>query len=83
LSPSTGDFDPGGKSDIYRAIPSLKECIMIAQDHARVQRYFRGAEGRWNWDETTDLNATIHFDSVGLNIALTEIYDRIEFDPID
>ena len=32
LSPSTEDYDRGKKAKLYRAIPSLQELLIIAQE---------------------------------------------------
>jgi Uma2 family endonuclease len=82
LSPSTGDFDRGGEADMCRAIPSLRDYLIIAQDHPRVQ-HFALRNGKWIWEELTEMDAVVHFESIGVRIRLAEIYDRIRFDPAE
>ena len=47
LSPSTGDFDRGGKADLYRAMPTVRDYVIIAQDEVLVQRYARQDGDKW------------------------------------
>src|ERR1035437_7016085 len=48
LSPSTEDYDRGKKAKLYRAIPSLQELLIIAQDSYEVELYRRQADGSWS-----------------------------------
>jgi Uma2 family endonuclease len=83
LSPSTADFDRGGKAEMYRAIPSLKEYVIIAQDRARVEWYSREREHRWILEELTGLAAILRRETVGVEVPLGKIYERVEFDPAE
>ena len=47
LSPSTEAFDRGEKFADYRALDSLQEYVLIAQDRISVECYRRNAQGRW------------------------------------
>jgi Uma2 family endonuclease len=77
LSPSTEAFDRGKKLDSYRTIPSLQECLLIAQDERRVYLYTRQPDNRWLLSEASDLDATLSLDSIGCQIALVEIYRKV------
>lgn len=81
LSPSTGDFDRGGKAELYRALPSLKDYVIVAQDRPRVEWYARQGERRWILEELTGTDAVLRLDSIGVEIPLTEIYEGVNFDP--
>lgn len=49
LSPSTEDYDRGGKfDDDYRFIPSLREYVLVAQDEAMIEIRSRDAAGDWS-----------------------------------
>ena len=39
LSPSTADYDRGGKFTHYRRLPSLQEYVLISQDRPLVEHY--------------------------------------------
>lgn len=48
LSPSTEDYDRGGKFDEdYRFIPSLREYVLVAQDEAVIEVRSRDDGGDW------------------------------------
>lgn len=81
LSPSTEDFDRGGKADLYRGIPSLKEYVILAQDRILVQRYTKRGERHWNLQEFTEADEVLRLESVNVDIPLHQIYERVEFDP--
>ena len=76
LSPSTELYDRTTKLDHYKAIESLVEIALVAQDHARVD-LLRRVEGRWEWTTSLDLKDLLRLESVGCEIPLARIYDRI------
>ena len=79
LSPSTGDFDRGGKADLYRAIPTVRDYVIIAQDEVLVQRYARQEAGKWLLETFDSIADILHLDSIGLKIPLSEIYLGVDF----
>jgi len=79
LSPSTEAYDRGGKFSHYRKLESLQEYILISQSEPRIERFRRLPDNRWILSESTGLEATIELESVPCRLALTEIYDKVEF----
>ena len=45
LSKSTENYDRGKKFEHYRKIPTLKECLLIAQDEMHVEHFVRQDDG--------------------------------------
>jgi len=79
-SPSTEARNIGEKFDDYRRIPSLQEYFLVSQDRARVQAFYRQSDGVWAFGPSyTELNQTVKFRSLGIEIPLTEIYAGMEF----
>jgi Uma2 family endonuclease len=78
LSPSTHAYDRGEKFAHYRTIESLREYILIAQDHTRIERYVRRGE-QWVLHEVTDPAGVLPIETLGCEIPVGEIYDRVEF----
>lgn len=79
LSPSTERHDRTRKFALYRALPSLREYPLIAQDEYRVDYYRRTAEGHWFIGEATGRDAVL--DLViggGGTLALADIYARVK-----
>jgi Uma2 family endonuclease len=81
LSPSTEAHDRGLKFRRYRQIESLQEYGLVSQTEPRVEIFRRQLSGDWLLSETVGLDATCHFDSVACQIALSEIYYQVTFDP--
>ena len=79
LSPSTKDCDRGSKFELYRSIPSLRDYILIAQDHIHVEHFARQPNSDWLLHESNHLEDTLVIPSLELAIPLTEIYRRVDF----
>ena len=80
LSPSTQAYDRGEKFAHYRTIESLREYILIAQDHARIEQYVRHGE-QWVLNEIKDPAGMLQIEALGCEVHVSEIYDRVEFAP--
>ncbi|MFN7919879.1 MAG: Uma2 family endonuclease [Bryobacteraceae bacterium] len=73
LSPSTSDYDSGGKFRLYRQLDSLKEYVLVEQDRPRME-VFRKTPAGWMLTTYEGLDAVLQLDSVGVSIALSEVY---------
>jgi Uma2 family endonuclease len=82
LSPSTASFDRGFKFDAYTAVPSLREYVLIASDCPSVEVFSRQADGRWLLAKTVRREEDITLESVGCRLALADIYENVEFPPL-
>jgi Uma2 family endonuclease len=78
LSPSTEAYDRGDKFANYRLLESLAEYVMIAQDRRRVERFVRQPDGQWLFSEARQLGQAISLASIGCQLALDEVYDRVK-----
>lgn len=74
LSESTAAFDRGEKFTHYRQIPSLREYILISQNVAVVDTYYRTDNGTWEIQTITGLSEIVHLKSVDSKIAMEDIY---------
>ncbi len=83
LSPSTEAYDRGDKFAHYRRLESLTDYVLVAQDKLRVEHFVRvGDEGeQWMFTEISGLDGTLHLASIGCNVSLRDIYDKVEFPP--
>ena len=79
LSDSTERYDRGKKSEHYRKLESLAEYLLISQDRVHVEHYVRQPDNQWLLSETTDLEATIPLPSIGCQLAIAEVYRKINF----
>jgi len=80
LSPSTEDYDRGRKFAHYRQIDSLVEYVLVAQEKHHVERFRRQETGEWLLWETDRPDDTVALASIGCEVALVEVYDKVEFD---
>ena len=81
LSPSTERYDRIAKSSYYRTMESLAEHLLVAQDEIRVEQYVKQPSGEWLLFEFLALDSTVQLPSIGCSLQLSEVYDRISFDP--
>ncbi|MBM3736815.1 MAG: Uma2 family endonuclease [Acidobacteria bacterium] len=77
LSPSTEDYDRGGKFVLYRGLPSFEEYVLVAQDAPRIEVFHRTPEGNWLLRIFDGLDAEVRLESLGISIPLSEIYSGI------
>ncbi|HMA36331.1 MAG TPA: Uma2 family endonuclease [Chloroflexia bacterium] len=76
LSPSTEAYDRGAKFGYYRALPSLQEYLLVAQDKVLVEHFVRAGDG-WLLTATTDLGAVVSLPAIGCAVPLAEIYHQV------
>jgi Uma2 family endonuclease len=79
LSPSTADYNYGGKFALYRRLPSLEEYVLIAQDRPNVDVFLKTPDGRWLLTPYEGWQAVVKLDSLGLALPLAELYAGVEF----
>jgi Uma2 family endonuclease len=90
LSESTERYDRGAKFGHYRQLASVQEYLLIAQDRPCVERYVREpvagdfppAADRWVLTAVTDAAGSLLLESVGVEVTLADIYDRVVFPPV-
>jgi Uma2 family endonuclease len=80
LSKSTASYDRGEKFEQYRKLDSLTDYLVVAQNKYHVEHYTRQPDSRWLLSETEDLQQTIHLSSIECDLALADIYDKVEVD---
>lgn len=79
LSDSTKDYDRGEKFEHYRSLETFKEYVLVAQDKYHVEHFTKQADNRWLLVETNQVGDTILLTLVDCELALAEIYDKVEF----
>ncbi len=80
LSPSTEGYDRGAKFTQYRSIPSFKEYVLIAQDKAWVESFYKVEEDVWRISNAEGLDSKIQLFSLGIEITLADIYHLVDFE---
>jgi Uma2 family endonuclease len=79
LSGSTEAYDRGKKSGHYRQIPTLREYLLVSQEEPKIERYLRNDNGTWTLSEASGLDATLPLPSLGIEISIGEVYDKVDF----
>lgn len=80
LSPSTESFDRNEKFAAYKLVPSLKDCVLMAQDRPTVELFSR-AGGDWIPSLVRGLENALHVPSLGVTLPLAEVFEGVEFGP--
>ena len=78
LSKSTKTYDRTDKFRFYRAIPSLKEYLIISSDMPLIETFFKQEEGLWRIGSAKGLDDSISVFSFDLEIPLAQIYAKTE-----
>ena len=79
LSESTKDYDRGRKFEQYRQIPSFREYLTISQIEMLVEHSVRQPDNSWLLREIRDVSGKVPLASLGIQLTLAEIYDRVTF----
>lgn len=77
LSPTTEAYDRGKKFEHYATIESLAEYVLVSQDAPRVEQFVRQEGGSWLLTATPGLDGRMILASVGCELALAEVYDKV------
>jgi len=77
LSESTRDYDQGRKFGFYRSLETLQEYVLVEQEQCSVMVYHRENRKEWNLQILEDLTDVIALKSLGVKIALEDIYEGI------
>ena len=81
LSQSTERYDRIAKTSYYRTIDSLAEHLLVAQDEIRLEQYVKRPNGQWFLSEYRELDGVVELTSIGCELRLSDVYDRITFEP--
>ena len=79
LSDSTEAYDRGKKFSHYRQIPALREYLLVSQEEPEIERFLRNDDGTWTRTEASGPDAVLPLPSLGVEISLREVYDKVEF----
>ena len=80
LSEETREYDKGGKFELYGSIPGFQEYILIEPEEVWARSMFLQdpAQNLWKHEIFTGKDAKLPIRSLGLELALAEIYAVLE-----
>jgi len=81
LSPSTASADRIVKAREYQATPSVRRYVMLEQDRIGATVYARAGDG-WAF-QILSSDAVLVMPEIGVEVALVELYEGLEFDAPD
>ena len=79
LSDSTEAYDRGGKFAHYRALESLSDYLLVAQNEPRIEDFRRQTDGQWLYSVADGLDAEVEIANIGCVLHLAEVYERVAF----
>jgi Uma2 family endonuclease len=77
LSDATRGYDRGEKFELYKAIPSLREYVIIEQREVLVEQFRRSEAGLWSEARCTSLAEVLRCSSVTVELPLAEVYREV------
>jgi Uma2 family endonuclease len=80
LSPSTAARDRRRKLPDYRSIPTVQEILLVDQEAVYAEVHRRLEADRWLTDLLRGPDARLRLESIGLDIALADIYAGVPLD---
>ncbi|MEY3445045.1 MAG: hypothetical protein RLZZ519_3326 [Bacteroidota bacterium] len=81
LSPSSESFDRGEKFHRYMNVATLQEYVLVDQFQPHVDVLQRLENGTWLFRCYESSAETIHLRSLNIEIPLSSIYAKVEFEP--
>lgn len=80
LSPTTAADDRIWKFAHYRRLETLTDYVMLSQYQPFIEHYTR-RDNQWVLTEIAGMEAVLRLPSIGCDLPLTAIYERVEFAP--
>ncbi len=80
LSSSTEAYDRGDKFTHYRTVESFQEYVLVEQYRPHVEHYVKQGNNEWLFKDYSGLKSSFTLASVGVEIALADLYEAVEFD---
>jgi Uma2 family endonuclease len=82
LSESTESYDRGDKFAEYRQRESLQAYVLVSQLMPRIEIYRRQGND-WLFSEISGLDKTLKLESIGCELKLSEVYEKVDFSRTD
>ena len=84
LSPSTETYDRTDKFKHYRTLEALQEYVLINLTRPWIENYVRQEGSRfWTFSDAEGVEAQIELTSVGCQLLLAEVYDKVGFEDLE
>jgi len=78
LSPSTADYDAGGKFRLYRELPSFEEYVLISQEVQMVEIFEKAQDGTRVLRTVRGAEAMVRVSTLGIEFPLAALYADLD-----
>jgi Uma2 family endonuclease len=78
LSPSTKNYDRGGKFKLYRDIASLKEYVLVDSESISVEIFRLNSVNHWELEEYKSIEQSLLIEALSVTLPLRDIYEHTE-----
>jgi Uma2 family endonuclease len=75
LSNSTKNYDRGEKFKLYRAIPTLKEYILVDSESVNIEVFRLNLSNHWELEEYRKDSESLLIHAINTSLSLSEIYE--------
>lgn len=79
LSPSTENYDRGTKFQLYKALTTFQDYLLIDSRQIYVQHYRKLDANTWQEKTYSQLEQIIPLENLGISLILEDIYRMVEF----
>jgi Uma2 family endonuclease len=80
LSKYSEDVNREDKFRFYRSIPQFREYLLVSPYEILVQQYIKTESNEWLFREYEGETATFSFDSLEVEMSMTDIYELVVFE---
>lgn len=77
LSETTEKYDRTGKFNLYKTIDTFEEYVLIEQDRIYIDHFWKNGDN-WSHRSYAQRDEVLKLHSIGVDIALDDIYDELE-----
>ena len=77
LSKSTEGYDRGAKFELYRALDTLRDYILVDQTKTHVEHFHRLDDGRWILQEFNHIEDLLRLETIDFAMSLHRIYRNV------
>lgn len=75
LSPSTKNYDRGGKFKLYRDIGTLKEYILIDAEWMSIEAFYINEHGNWELKEYNHIQDRVVIKTIDTFLTMEDVYE--------
>jgi Putative restriction endonuclease len=79
LSKSTMDYDRNEKFELYKALVSLREYILVDSRSVLAEQFCKNGDGKWISKKYDTLTDCFVLETVKVGLLLEEVYENVRF----